>query len=330
MRHSIILAGGEGQRTRPFIARWLGCHRPEQYCSFVGRRSMFQHTVDRADRLAPGANRISVVAPGHRALVMAQLAGRPVGQLFWQPQSRGTAAGILWPVSRLMTDHSDDVAIVHPSDHFIWPETAFVEALSSAVRVVGQKPERLVLIGAKPDQPELDYGWILPEENATTHGAHRFRKVRRFFEKPSEMEAKRAFAEGALWNTSILVGTVRTFWQLGRYCLPETMELLDWVRVETGPECNADVTRQIYAELPEKSFSRDVLEKVPELLTVMELSGVDWCDWGRSERIVHSIQKLGRTPAFPTAIVSHRHALAWSRAPVPTSVRDLEAWQAVQ
>jgi len=41
---SIILAGGEGERTRPFIERWLGYHRPKQYCSFVGNRSMLQHT----------------------------------------------------------------------------------------------------------------------------------------------------------------------------------------------------------------------------------------------------------------------------------------------
>ena len=48
---SIILAGGEGNRTRPFIEQWLGRHKPKQYCTFVGNRSMLQHTFDRADRL---------------------------------------------------------------------------------------------------------------------------------------------------------------------------------------------------------------------------------------------------------------------------------------
>lgn len=27
---SIILAGGEGERVRPLIQRWLGCHKPKQ------------------------------------------------------------------------------------------------------------------------------------------------------------------------------------------------------------------------------------------------------------------------------------------------------------
>ena len=43
---SIILAGGEGERTRPFIEQWLGGHKPKQYCTFVGKRSMLQHTLD--------------------------------------------------------------------------------------------------------------------------------------------------------------------------------------------------------------------------------------------------------------------------------------------
>ncbi|MDC8446861.1 MAG: hypothetical protein LV473_00735 [Nitrospira sp.] len=45
---SIVLAGGEGERMKPLVQRWLGRHRPKQYCTFVGTRSMFQHTVDRA------------------------------------------------------------------------------------------------------------------------------------------------------------------------------------------------------------------------------------------------------------------------------------------
>ena len=52
---SVILAGGEGQRMRALIQRWLGSHKPKQYCTFVGNRSMFQHTLDRTDMLTPPA-----------------------------------------------------------------------------------------------------------------------------------------------------------------------------------------------------------------------------------------------------------------------------------
>ena len=41
---SIVLAGGEGERVRLLVQRWLGQRRPKQYCTYVGTRSMFQYT----------------------------------------------------------------------------------------------------------------------------------------------------------------------------------------------------------------------------------------------------------------------------------------------
>ncbi len=45
---SIVLAGGEGTRIGSFVQRWLGKQRPKQFCTFVGTRSLLQHTLDRA------------------------------------------------------------------------------------------------------------------------------------------------------------------------------------------------------------------------------------------------------------------------------------------
>jgi len=48
---SIVLAGGEGERIRPCIQQWLGYSVQKQYCTFVGTRSMLQHTWDRANHI---------------------------------------------------------------------------------------------------------------------------------------------------------------------------------------------------------------------------------------------------------------------------------------
>jgi mannose-1-phosphate guanylyltransferase len=73
---SIILAGGEGTRVSSLVHRWLGRPKPKQYCAFVGTRSMFQHTLDRASRLTPPERMVTVVAHGHRHEALAQLDGR--------------------------------------------------------------------------------------------------------------------------------------------------------------------------------------------------------------------------------------------------------------
>src|SRR5213593_1307656 len=91
---SLILAGGDGERLGPLVQRWLGCHKPKQYCAFIGTRSMFQHTVDRADRLSAPDHRVTVIASGHGQDALSQLSKRPLGKLLVQPANRDTAAGI--------------------------------------------------------------------------------------------------------------------------------------------------------------------------------------------------------------------------------------------
>ena len=55
------LGGGEGERLSPFIQRWLGHHRPKQFCTFVGSRSMLQHTLDLAGRLTQPERKVTVI-----------------------------------------------------------------------------------------------------------------------------------------------------------------------------------------------------------------------------------------------------------------------------
>ena len=86
---SIILAGGNGERLKPMVQRWLGRHRPKQYCTFIGTRSMFQHTVDRSDRIVSPQRRVTVIARDHRDDAWPQLSSRPQGKVMLQPtQSR--------------------------------------------------------------------------------------------------------------------------------------------------------------------------------------------------------------------------------------------------
>ena len=62
---TIILSGGNGDRLRSFVRRLFGRERPKQYCAFVGTRTMFQHTVDRANQLAQPEHKVTVVAKSH-------------------------------------------------------------------------------------------------------------------------------------------------------------------------------------------------------------------------------------------------------------------------
>ena len=48
---SIILTGKEDRSSDPRLQQWLKGRKPKPFCTFVGSRSMLQHTWDRADQI---------------------------------------------------------------------------------------------------------------------------------------------------------------------------------------------------------------------------------------------------------------------------------------
>ena len=150
---SIILAGGEGTRLRALVHRWLGRPTPKQYCAFVGTRSMFQHTLDRASRLTSPDRIVTVVAHSHRRDALAQLEGRGSSTILFQPANRDTAAGVFLPLTYIRARAPQATVVLYPSDHFVYPEDRFLDAIRRAVRITELQPDRLVMLGVAPDRP---------------------------------------------------------------------------------------------------------------------------------------------------------------------------------
>src|SRR5690349_16706572 len=96
---SIVLAGGSGIRVRPLIQSWLGYHKPKQYCTFVGTRSLLQHTVERAVRLCGDGQVVTVIDKTHWPHAAAQLSPASMRRVVVQPSNCETAPGIFLPLS---------------------------------------------------------------------------------------------------------------------------------------------------------------------------------------------------------------------------------------
>jgi mannose-1-phosphate guanylyltransferase len=106
-------------------------------------------------------------------------------------------------------------------------------------------------------------------------------------------------SEGALWNTLVLVAKVETLWKAGWLCVPDMMGRFEQLRRNIGNPAEGTTLQTIYQDMPSGDFSRQVLQPMALQLGVMELERVLWSDWGRPERIVETLQALGKKPAFP-------------------------------
>jgi mannose-1-phosphate guanylyltransferase len=294
----VILAGGEGQRMQPLIRRWLGSDRPKQYCTFVGGRSTFQHTLDRADMLISPARRVTVAARSHRADVLRQIGRRPPGRIILQPANRDTAAGIFLALSYVRAQDPGALVAVFPSDHFVFPDCRFIDTVHDAVQALSTWRDRIILLGAVPDRPEPDYGWIQPGAAVGWCDGRQILNVRSFVEKPCADLARQALEHGGLWNTLVFVANVETLWNLGRRCFSRLTGLFERFQDAIGSAREEGVLQEIYEDMPAHNFSSQLLARVTDHVAVIELRDVQWSDWGRPERIVSVLGSLGKTPAF--------------------------------
>lgn len=296
---SIVLAGGDGSGIRGFIRRWLGRPKPKQYCAFVGARSPFQHTLDRAAGLCDPDHIVTLVAREHRGEAWSALEGRIGGTVLLQPKHRKTAAELYLSLTYVKARDPHATVVVYPSDHFVYPEHRFLDSVKRAAWTAEWLPDRVVLLGVSPDRLELDYGWITPGEKLDGSAQYLIRAVGSYLEQPTALQADAALAEGALWNTGVVAGKVDTLWQLGWQCFPELMARFERLEATIGTPQEVRVLDEIYQDMPAHDFFTKLLQDVPEQAAVIEMGGVLWSDWGKPQRIVNTLRQIGRQPAFP-------------------------------
>lgn len=299
---------------RPMVKRWLGYDRPKQYCTFVGRRSMLEHTLARATQLMPPRQVVTVIGQGHSAY-LNEADTRPLpGTTIEQPEARGTLPGILLAATQVKAVHPSATLLVLPSDHFIFPEARFLHCASVALRRIEGFGDRILLFGVRPEGPEPEYGWIEHGNRlgATPVSACPLFSVRRFREKPSAEEARVFFRSGYLCNTLMMVVKVEILWNLAQeffpdlHCRFETLlRVLQSVRRGEAPPHYAKLARQtIYRGMEKVDFSAALLERVARRILVLQLHELEWSDWGRPVRIAESLLRIGRRPLFPLELDS--------------------------
>ncbi len=293
---AIVLAAGDGTRLAPLTRALYGQEVPKQFAALAGESSLLQATIERISPLVPYRRIVVVVGVAHQARARAQLARYPGLDLVFQPRNLETAPGILLPLTRILVRAPEARVAIFPADHHVPDPAALLDAVELADRTTRRSPSTITLIGAVPDAPESEYGWIVPGPQLD-RGPIGVRAVAQFVEKPPADVAQQLMARGGLWNTFISIGQAATFWALAKRLLPVHVALFEeyaaWFGA-TGDDPGAgERLHELYAKMPPASFSRAVLEHAGNL-AVVPMAASGWCDWGSPERV---FQSLHGTPA---------------------------------
>jgi mannose-1-phosphate guanylyltransferase len=311
----LVLAGGEGKRLEAYVRQLPGASLPKQYMTFVGTRSMLEHTFDRAERVISRKRLLTIVSEHHLdwSDVGRQLASRAPDTVIVQPENKDTGVGLLLPLTYLHKRCPDAMVAVFPSDHFILEEERFLDYVRLAARAVQHDPRRIVLLAMEPQSAETEYGYIVPTDNnghidlcGCRHAAH-------FVEKPDLATARLLLATGALWNTMIMVFRVDSLLSQVAALYPGVASRFRALSRAIGTSAEKDKIDEIYRTLRPLNFSKDIVEKIAArgsgTISVLPVLQVTWSDWGSPQRLL----------AAKRSLELRRHALAPAIAPRPAA-----------
>jgi mannose-1-phosphate guanylyltransferase len=255
---------------------------PKQFCTFRGDRSLLQSTMYRVLPLVPPRHCVVVVAAEHRPTAEEQLRGFRGVVILDQPVDRGTAAGVLLPLSHVLEAEPNARVLLLPSDHAFADEGLFVRGIDEADRAIDRRVASVVLFGVAADAPHGDYGWIGAGQPLDGPGS-RLRRVTSFREKPGQ-DAERLWEGGALWNTMILLARGRALRALFTRHLPELGAAFRAHGMLPREE-RAAFLADTYLRLRPADFSRDLVGRAEGLAVYGWPGGIGWTDLGTPQRV---------------------------------------------
>jgi mannose-1-phosphate guanylyltransferase len=291
---TLALAGGEGVRLSEYVERRFGCRIPKQYCCLLGNRSMLQHTLERLNKLTPPSRTLTVIGKSHGEFAYPQLVGKS-DHVFRQPGSRDTGLALYVALAMVKRWHPNALVTITPTDHYVAPSARYVEQVRAARGVAAHLRETVIVLGAKPSEPDPELGYLVLGDRLTQ--IPQVRRLTGFVEKPALAHARQLAGSGALWNTMVACGTIDALWALGRATEPQLLDILDSLVPLIGTKDESDAIEYIYRAFLPVSFSRDMLERAPDRLAALELDGIEWSDWGQPARI-ETVLALRRSHAL--------------------------------
>jgi mannose-1-phosphate guanylyltransferase len=321
----LVLAGGEGQRLRSFVARLRGDALPKQYVNFSGSRSMIEHTFRRVETFIPRERLFTIVNQTHLNFpeVNHQLSDRHRGTVIVQPTNLETGSGLLLALTYIRKSYPNAIVAVFPSDQFVLEADRLMRHIQLAYAIVERRPSSLILLGMIPDYDEPDYGYIVPETGRDSSGWG-IRNVRTFIEKPNRLRASELIRQGALWNTMLFVFNIATILAWVHELEPELYGHFERIYDAIGTHREASLIYATYCNgLRAVNFSKELLEPIaeryPGRLAVLPVTDVTWSDWGTERRIVSTLKNIGRIPCDVTPVPSFQrsHRRVSPKSPSP-------------
>jgi mannose-1-phosphate guanylyltransferase len=190
--------------------------------------------------------------------------------LFVQPKYQGTGYEVLLALLTLENRISPTTPVLFlPADHIVNDEEVMTNSLQSMAEWIADEPGPIYLLGAVPQGPHDQLGYIVPWHDTMLMPTG----VYEFVERPDVRHARRLINAGGLWNTFIFGGNVSSLIKLFRPRFDAAIASLREALLASRMQ--PDLVR-IYDRLSPVDFSQEVLAKQLDNLSVLRLLRCGW------------------------------------------------------
>jgi mannose-1-phosphate guanylyltransferase len=221
-------------------------------------------TVTSLDRIA------AVIAAPAEHWRQSSLKELDIRNLFVQPKHQGTGYEVLLALLLLESRVSPSTAVLFlPADHIVNDEEVMTHALMTMAEWIAEEPRPVYLLGAVPQGPHDQLGYIVPWHDAMLMPTG----VYEFVERPDVHRARKLIVAGGLWNTFIFGGSVASLVKLFRPRFDAT--IADLRAALQSDHIELDLLRS-YDRLKPVDFSQDLLARQTDNLRVLRLLRCGW------------------------------------------------------
>jgi mannose-1-phosphate guanylyltransferase len=193
-----------------------------------------------------------------------------IRNLFVQPKHQGTGYEVLLALLLLEDRISPATPVLFlPADHIVNDEEVMTNSLMTMAEWIAEEPEPVYLLGAAPQGPHDQLGYIVPWHDAMLMPTG----VYEFVEGPDVRRARELINAGGLWNTFIFGGNIASLIRLFRPRFDATIAALR--AALQSDHVGRDLIRA-YDRLTSIDFSQDLLAKQTDRLKVLRLLRCGW------------------------------------------------------
>jgi mannose-1-phosphate guanylyltransferase len=193
-----------------------------------------------------------------------------IRNLFVQPKYQGTAHEVLLALLMLENRISPSTAVLFlPADCIVNDEVVMTNSLANMAEWIVDEPGPVYLLGAAPQGPHDQLGYIVPWHDVMLMPAG----VYEFVERPDVHRARRLINAGGLWNTFIFGGSLASLIGLFRPRFDAT--IAEFRAAMRSDHIALDLARA-YDNLTPADFSQDLLSRQADNLKVLRLLRCGW------------------------------------------------------